>query len=72
MNSPALVMIVEVIECNFTEALASRHVPANRVREGPKDSVIMKCLSRRRQDHFLNRAGHTGERYSGNNEAGFF
>ena len=54
MNSSALVMSVEMIEGNLTEALASRHVPADRIGEGPEDSVIMQRLSRRCQDHFLN------------------
>ena len=54
MNGPTLVMIVEVIEGCFPEALASRHVPADRIGESPKDSFIMQRLTRCRQDHFLN------------------
>ena len=61
MNCPALVMIVEMIEGNLAEALTPCHVPADRVREGPENTVVMKRLARRLQDHFLNRVGHAGE-----------
>ena len=71
MNGSALVMTIEMIEGNFTETLTSRRVPADRIRESPEDSIIMKRLSRRCQDHFLNRLGHTGERQPGENQPRF-
>ena len=61
MNGPALMVIFEMIECHFTEALASGHVPADRIGERSECSPLMKGFARGVKNQFLNVVGHAGE-----------
>ena len=71
MDGPALVMIVEMIECHFPEALAAGHVPADRIGESSESSLLMEGFARGGKNQFLNMVWHAGEGQSGKNQARF-